>query len=123
MNFVNLLIYYYLGFFQKRQHRWWPHWSPDESVCVIHFNAELHFFENNLFDSYKRKLFSQKVTCFSMTTNKQNGKHYIACYSAGSKGQPNYARVYQYPKFENLGLANKSLYKADYVEFIWNFKG
>ena len=41
------------------------------------------------------------------------------------QGSPSYVRVYRYPDFSGPGaaVANKSFYKADKVELIWNNKG
>lgn len=108
---------------QKKQSQWCPHWVPDESVCVRHVNMELHFYQNNDFERYAHKLYSQKVANYSMASHKTNGKHYVACYSCGVKGQPSFVRIYEFPKFEGLALANKSFYKADEVNFKWNPKG
>ena len=66
---------------------------------------------------------SQKVANYSMVTNVQSGNHYVACYTVGVKGQPSFVRIYQYPKFDGMAVANKSFYKADYVDFKWNPKG
>ncbi len=41
------------------------------------------------------------------------------------QGQPSFVRVYRYPDFAGPGsaLANKSFYKADKCDMIWNNKG
>jgi translation initiation factor 2A len=41
---------------------------------------------------------------------------------SGSKGQPCFVRVYQYPNL-TAALAQRSFYKAENVEFKWNVKG
>jgi translation initiation factor 2A len=108
---------------QKKQSRCNLQWTADEMICVRHLNMELHFYQNNSFDKYLAKHNSQKVVEYSMVTNKQNGNHYVACYSTGVKGQPSFVKLYQYPKFDGLPVANKSFYKADDVLFKWNQKG
>ncbi len=108
---------------QKKPSRWCPQWTTDESVCVRHINMELIFYENNEFERYVHKMCSQKVANYSMTTNRQTGCHYVACYTVGVKGQPSFVRIYQYPRFDGIAIANKSFYKADTVDFKWSHKG
>lgn len=119
----NLLFNMNKGMTQKKASRWCPQWTDDESVCVRHINMELNFYENNVFDKYVRKMSSQKVANYSMTTNRKTGIHYIACYTVGVKGQPSFVRVYKYPNFEGMAIANKSFYKADNVDFKWSDEG
>ncbi|XP_054165531.1 eukaryotic translation initiation factor 2A-like, partial [Oppia nitens] len=108
---------------QKKPSRWCPHWTNDESICVRHVNMELNIYENNRFERYVHRMCSQKVANYSVVTDSQTGCHYIACYTVGAKGQPSFVRIYQYPRFEGMAIANKSFYKADYVDFKWNQKG
>ncbi|KAH9514684.1 Eukaryotic translation initiation factor 2A [Bulinus truncatus] len=105
---------------QKKQTNWDPEWSSDEGICVRNVNNELHFYEKNNFDTTTTKLHLQKVSSFSLAQS--NPPYVIAAYVPGSKGQPSFARIYQYPNFagpESL-LANKSFFKADRVNFYWN---
>lgn len=83
---------------------------------------ELLFYENNNFERYVKKLTAQKVNAFSLITHYANGKHYLACYTVGAKGQPSFVRIYQYPNVD-AALVNKSFYKADHVDFKWNPRG
>ena len=108
---------------QKKPSRWCPHWTDDETVCIRHVNMELNFYEDNKFERFVHRMVAQKVANYSMVTNRQTGCHYLACYTVGSKGQPSFVRVYRYPRFEGVAVANKSFYKADTVDFKWNHKG
>ncbi|XP_055868994.1 eukaryotic translation initiation factor 2A-like [Biomphalaria glabrata] len=105
---------------QKKQIGWDPEWSCDEGICVRNVNNELHFYENNNFETIANKLHLQKVSAFSLALCKP--PYVIATYVPGAKGQPSFARIYQYPNFsgpESM-LANKSFFKADRVNFFWN---
>ncbi|KAI1299230.1 Eukaryotic translation initiation factor 2A [Halotydeus destructor] len=106
----------------KKMSRWEPFWSDDEAICCRHLNTELLFHENNCFERYVNKFFTQKVSDFSMATSKSTGALNIACYTTGVKGQPSFVRLYKYPRFEAT-LANKSFFKADTIQFSWSPKG
>jgi translation initiation factor 2A len=108
---------------QKKQQTWEPEWSADEGICVRNVNNELHFFENNNFDTIANKLHLQKVSTFSLA--KTSSPYTIAAYVPGSKGQPSFVRIYRYPNFAGpeSTLANKSFFKADRVNFYWNQTG
>ncbi|KAK7090833.1 hypothetical protein V1264_010584 [Littorina saxatilis] len=111
------------SFIQKKQINWEPQWSCDEVVCGRTVNNELQFFENNNFETIEQKLHLQKVVSFSMAQGP--APYMISAYVAGSKGQPSYVRVYQYPNFGGpaAAVANKSFYKADRVNMYWNKTG
>ncbi|XP_070537815.1 eukaryotic translation initiation factor 2A-like [Ptychodera flava] len=111
------------GFVQKRQDTWCPKWSSDESICSRNVNNEIHFFENNNFDTIARKLHIQKVVDFRLSPGEMPCK--VATYVPGSKGAPSFVRVYKYPNLEGPGstIANKSFFKADRVSMLWNKKG
>ncbi|CAG5136611.1 unnamed protein product, partial [Candidula unifasciata] len=100
-----------------------PEWSSDEGICVRNVNNELHFFENNEFDTIVTKLHLQKVSAFSLAKN--SAPYTIAAYVPGSKGQPSFVRIYRYPNFggPESTLVNKSFFKADRVNFFWNRPG
>ncbi|XP_064614791.1 eukaryotic translation initiation factor 2A-like [Liolophura sinensis] len=109
--------------FQKKQAGWAPQWSQDEGIMGRSVNNELQFNENNNLDKITQKLHVQKVTEFSISPCTE--KYYVAAYVPGSKGQPSFMRVYQYPNFggPEIALANKSFFNADRINFHWNPKG
>ncbi|KAK1162546.1 hypothetical protein AOXY_G17427 [Acipenser oxyrinchus oxyrinchus] len=110
------------SFYQKKMQSWCPSWSDDESISVRSVNNELHFFENNSFDTIASKLHLQKVTDFVLSPGSQPCK--VAVYVPGVKGGPSFVRLYQYPNFAGptSALANKSFFKADRVTMLWNKK-
>ncbi|XP_075058064.1 eukaryotic translation initiation factor 2A [Mixophyes fleayi] len=111
------------SFIQKKMENWSPSWSEDEKVCARSVNNEVHFFENNNFDTIVNKLHLQKVSDFELSPGDHPCK--VACYVPGSKGAPSFVRLYQYPNFTGptSALANKSFFKADRVTMLWNSKG
>ncbi|XP_078140397.1 LOW QUALITY PROTEIN: eukaryotic translation initiation factor 2A [Centroberyx gerrardi] len=108
--------------YQKKIEAWCPSWSEDEKITVRSVNNELHFFENNDFNTIANKLHMQKVSDFVLSPGGQPSK--VAVYVPGSKGAPSFVRLYQYPQFGGPGaaLANKSFFKADRVSMLWNKK-
>ncbi|CAH2247147.1 eukaryotic translation initiation factor 2A isoform X1 [Pelobates cultripes] len=110
-------------FIQKKMQNWCPCWSDDERICARNVNNEVHFFENNSFDTIANKLHLQKVSDFELSPGEHPCK--VAVYVPGSKGAPSFVRLYQYPNFAgpNSALANKSFFKADRVSMLWNSKG
>ncbi|XP_014894579.1 eukaryotic translation initiation factor 2A [Poecilia latipinna] len=108
--------------YQKKVDSWCPKWTEDEKVCVRSVNNELHFYENNDFNSIANKLHMQKVSDFAVSSGAQPCK--VAIYVPGSKGAPSFVRLYQYPVLGGPGaaLANKSFFKADKVMMQWNQK-
>ncbi|MEE6501007.1 hypothetical protein FKM82_004028 [Ascaphus truei] len=109
-------------FIQKKMQNWCPCWAEDESICARNVNNEVHFFENNNFDTISNKLHLQKVSDFELSPGGQPCK--VAVYAPGSKGAPSFVRLYQYPNFGGTqsALANKSFFKADRVTMLWNVK-
>ncbi|XP_058244495.1 eukaryotic translation initiation factor 2A [Hemibagrus wyckioides] len=110
------------AFYQKKVEGWCPSWADDESIAVRCVNNELHFFENNNFETIANKLHLQKVSDFALSPGTQPSK--VAVYVPGSKGAPSFVRLYQYPNFSgpSSALANKSFFKADKVTMLWNKK-
>ncbi|KAM4627356.1 eukaryotic translation initiation factor 2A [Polymixia lowei] len=108
--------------YQKKAEAWCPSWSEDEKIAVRSVNNELHFFENNDFNTIANKLHMQKVSDFVLSPGCQPSK--VAVYVPGSKGAPSFVRLYQYPVFggPTAALANKSFFKADRVSMLWNKK-
>ncbi|XP_075717608.1 eukaryotic translation initiation factor 2A [Rhinoderma darwinii] len=110
------------SFIQKKMENWSPRWSEDEKICARNVNNEVHFFENNNFDTIANKLHLQKVSSFELSPGEHPCK--VAVYVPGSKGAPSFVRLYQYPNFSgpHAALANKSFFKADRVTMLWNSK-
>ncbi|KAG8445294.1 hypothetical protein GDO86_010180 [Hymenochirus boettgeri] len=110
------------SFIQKKMQNWSPVWSEDECICARNVNNEVHFFENNIFDTIANKLHLQKVSNFELSPGEHPCK--VAVYVPGSKGAPSFVRLYQYPNFAgpHSALANKSFFKADRVTMLWNSK-
>ncbi|XP_047450565.1 eukaryotic translation initiation factor 2A [Mugil cephalus] len=106
--------------YQKKVDAWCPSWSEDEKISVRSVSNELHFYENNDFNSIANKLHMQKVSDFSLSPGGQPSK--VAVYVPGSKGAPSFVRLYQYPVLggPTAALANKSFFKADRVSMQWN---
>ncbi|XP_045151022.1 eukaryotic translation initiation factor 2A isoform X2 [Echinops telfairi] len=110
------------SFIQKKMQNWCPSWSEDEVICARNVNNEVHFFENNDFNTIANKLHLQKINDFVLSPGPQPYK--VAVYVPGSKGAPSFVRLYQYPNFggPHAALANKSFFKADKVTMLWNKK-
>lgn len=109
--------------YQKKLEGWCPCWSDDEQLAVRSVNNQLHFFDNNDFNTIANRLHLQKVSDFALSPG--GAPSTVAVYVPGSKGAPSFVRLYQYPRFEGPGavLANKSFFKADRVSMQWNSKG
>ncbi|XP_005308275.1 eukaryotic translation initiation factor 2A [Malaclemys terrapin pileata] len=110
------------SFIQKKMQNWCPCWADDESISARIVNNEVHFFENNNFDTIANKLHLQKVNDFVLSPGPQPSK--VSVYVPGSKGAPSFVRLYQYPNFggPQSALANKSFFKADKATMLWNNK-
>lgn len=108
--------------FQKKVELWCPSWSEDESLSVRSVNNELHFYENNDFNTIANKLHMQKVSDYALSPGPQPSK--VAVYVPGTKGAPSFVRLYQYPVLggPTAALANKSFFKSDKVFMHWNRK-
>ncbi|XP_045200143.2 eukaryotic translation initiation factor 2A-like [Mercenaria mercenaria] len=108
---------------QKKFSYWAPQFSADEKICCRNVNNELHFFEDRNFDEIKTKLHLQKVAGYSLAA--AGPPYMVAGYVPGGKGQPSFVRVYKYPNFggPNAAVANRTFFKADKVEMMWNKAG
>ncbi|KAM4566909.1 eukaryotic translation initiation factor 2A [Odontesthes bonariensis] len=108
--------------YQKKLESWCPSWSDDEKICARSVNNELHFYENNDFNSIANKLHMQKVSDFALSPGAPPSK--VAVFVPGTKGAPSFVRLYQYPVLggPTAALANKSFFKADRVGLQWNKK-
>ncbi len=109
---------------QKKQFSWCPQWSSNEEISARIVNNEVHFFENNAFDRPAQKLQVQRIGNFAIPSKAPMPCH-VAVHAAGAKGQPSNVRLFCYPRFggPQSAVANKSFYKADKVDLMWNNKG
>lgn len=105
---------------QKKETFWAPEWTDDEKLCIRNVNNELHCFEESKFDEIKVKLHLQKIASFSLAS--AGPPYMVAGYVPGTKGQPSFVRLYRYPNFggPNAAVANRTFFKADKVEMMWN---
>uniref|UniRef100_A0A8C9I346 Eukaryotic translation initiation factor 2A n=1 Tax=Piliocolobus tephrosceles TaxID=591936 RepID=A0A8C9I346_9PRIM len=71
------------SFIQKKTQNWCPSWSEDETLCARNVNNEVHFFENNNFNTIASKLHLQKINDFVLSPGPQPYK--VAVYVPGSK--------------------------------------
>jgi len=106
----------------KNQTGWTPMWTKDEVVCGRCVTNEVQFYTDGDFRKASTKLYLQNVASFSISPSTQP-PYMVAAYVQGKKGQPSAVRLFQYPNFgEGCALANKSFFKADKVDIMWNKK-
>lgn len=107
----------------KNQVGWAPIWSKDEAICGRCVTNEVQFYTGGEFHKAATKLYLQGVAGFSISPSIRE-PYMIAAYVQGKKGQPSAVRLFQYPNFaDGQALANKSFFKADKVDMMWNNKG
>ncbi|XP_011140241.1 eukaryotic translation initiation factor 2A [Harpegnathos saltator] len=110
------------SFVQKKQINWEPQWSSDEKLCGLLNGGNVLLYEDNNFDRYVNKISAAKVAKFSIAPG--NAPYHIICYMPGKPGQPSFARLFRYPKFEiGESLANKSFFQADRIDIFWHQRG
>jgi len=106
----------------KRQSGWAPIWSKDEVICGRCVSNEIQFYTKGDYHTAATKLYLQNVTGFSISPVAAE-PYMIGAFVVGKKGQPSFVRLFQYPNFgEGTALANKSFFKADKVDMLWNKK-
>ncbi|XP_028405546.1 eukaryotic translation initiation factor 2A-like [Dendronephthya gigantea] len=108
------------GFCIKKRENSSLKWSEDEMICAKCVTNEVHFYEDGNFASFVNKLRLQGVSCIEIAPGPSPYK--IAAYVRGTKAAPSYVRLYQYPNFD-IPLANKSFFKAEKANILWNKKG
>lgn len=120
----------------KKASQWKPVFSMNEDICLQHLPGELVLYANGKFDKPKQRISHIKVDDFSLSTaslhdntyqhlyskRTKNKTHYIAIYTAGTKGQPSIVKIYKYPNMTDC-VTNKSFFKADRVKFSWSPSG
>lgn len=106
----------------KKQRAWAPIWTKDEKVCGRCVSNEVQFYEGGDYHTAANKLYLQGVTGFSLSPSDKE-PYMVSAFVAGKKGCPSFVRLFEYPKFgDGQALANKSFFKADKVDMIWNKK-
>ncbi|XP_012262464.2 eukaryotic translation initiation factor 2A [Athalia rosae] len=109
-------------FVHRKQTDWEPQWSSDENICGMLVNSHVLFYENADFSKVLHRINLGTVAKFSIAPG--NPPYHILCNMPGSAGQPSFARLFQYPKFETgQSLANKSFFQSDRVDIYWNNRG
>lgn len=120
----------------KKASQWKPVFSMNEDICIQHVDKELVLYAGGKFDKPKQRIGHIKVDDFSLSTSSfydntyqhlytkriKNKTHYIAVYTAGTKGQPSIVKIYKYPNMNDC-ITNKSFFKADRVKFSWSPSG
>lgn len=120
----------------KKASQWKPVFSMNEEICLQHIGNELVLYANGKFDKPKQRIGHIKVDDFSLSSASfydntyqhlyskriKNKTHYIAIYTAGTKGQPSIVKIYKYPNMNDC-ITNKSFFKADRVKFSWSPSG
>lgn len=120
----------------KKASQWKPVFSMNEDICLQHIGNELVLYANGKFDKPKQRIGHIKVDDFSLSSSSfhdntyqhlyskrtKNKTHYIAIYTAGTKGQPSIVKIYKYPNMNDC-ITNKSFFKADRVKFSWSPSG
>eukprot|EP00053_Salpingoeca_punica_P013788 m.124886 g.124886 ORF g.124886 m.124886 type:complete len:603 (-) comp16306_c0_seq2:233-2041(-) len=106
---------------QKRMDGWEPQWTDDESLCARNVTNQVDFYEGqNFAKGIVNRLQLPGLEKFSLSPGAAPYK--ISAFIAGKKGAPSSVRLYEIPRFES-GLSNKSFYKADKVDMVWNKQG
>lgn len=119
----------------KKASQWKPVFSMSEDICMQHVKNELLVYTGGKFDKPKR-IGHIKVDDFGLSSSSlhdsgyqhlyakriKNKIHYIAIYTAGSKGQPSIVKIYKYPNITDC-ITNKSFFRADRVKFSWSPSG
>jgi translation initiation factor 2A len=121
----------------KKASEWKPVFSMNEDICMQLIGGELVIYTSGVFDKPKHKFSHFKVNAFSLSSASyepsqtcqhiynrriKHKNHYIAIYSAGTKGQPSIVKIYKYPNMTEC-ITNKSFFKADSVKFSWSPSG
>lgn len=137
LHFWDLKTQEHLGSMQFRKAtQWKPVFSMNEDICMQHVNSELLFYGGGKFDKPKSRISHIKVNDFSLSSASLNDStyqhlyskrikcktHYVAVYTAGTKGQPSIVKIYKHPNMTDC-ITNKSFFKADSVKFSWSPSG
>ncbi|ORX91387.1 translation initiation factor eIF-2A [Basidiobolus meristosporus CBS 931.73] len=108
------------SFTQKSQSNWDLQWTDDELFCARMVTNEIHFFmTKSLSKGIHSKLRLEGMADFSISPGKSPA---VAVFIAEKKGAPAIVRMYGITNF-NVPLAQKTFFKADKVQFMWNNLG
>jgi len=108
----------------RKQNTWKPQWTSDEAICGRCVSNEVQFYEKGDFRNAAQKLYLQGIEGFSFSPASQGGEYLVAAHVAGKKGSPSFVRLFKYPNFgDGKAIGNKSFFKADKVDMMWNKKG
>ncbi|XP_076055615.1 eukaryotic translation initiation factor 2A isoform X2 [Oratosquilla oratoria] len=119
----NLCVYDVKGrkllksFYQQSQVDWEPQWTMDETIFARRVTNEVHFYQSNELQTIAEKKILPKVKSFSLSPS--SDIHHVIFFAQKS---PAFTHLYRYPNFKNTSdaLANKSFFKMDTVEVLWN---
>ncbi|KAK3893139.1 hypothetical protein Pcinc_003034 [Petrolisthes cinctipes] len=108
------------AFFQQSQVNWKPQWTNDETIFARNVSNEIHFYEANDLQNISIKKILPKVRSFSLSPSTKT--HHVTFFVPSVKGAPAYVHLYRYPDFQesSSALANKSFFKGDTVDTLWN---
>jgi len=110
------------SYVQKRNTGWEPSWSSDEKLLARNLNLELQVYETDKMEGISYKSQETKINDFSISPG--TAPYHFLCYTPGSKGQPAFAKLFQYPNFNPAAvIATKSFFHGDKVEMKWNKNG
>lgn len=102
---------------------WKPQWFSGGNICAKLFGNSVHFFNGNDFQTVINKIHIDKLTDFKLSPNVKP-PYRISCFAKGAKGAPSFVRIFQYPNLKpDDQIANKSFFKADNADMLWNEKG
>ncbi|RUS23444.1 hypothetical protein BC937DRAFT_86128 [Endogone sp. FLAS-F59071] len=108
------------SFSQKGQSNWNLQWNESEEYCARMVTGEVHFWESkNIGKATWTKLRLEGISEFSLSPGKNPS---VAVFIPEIKGAPAIVRMFGIPNF-NTPLSNKTFYKADKVDMIWNNSG
>ncbi|KAJ3089197.1 hypothetical protein HK102_006976 [Quaeritorhiza haematococci] len=109
-----------IAFTQKSQNNWNVLWTEDEVYCSRLVSGELQVHDaNNFSKGVWSRLKLEGISSVSVSPGKRPT---IATFVPERKGQPAMVRLYDLTNF-NQPLAQKTFFRADSAQFIWNSLG
>lgn len=108
----------------KKQTDWQPQWSADEVLFTRQNNTDIHFYQDHDFSAYKHRLHQSKLSSYKLSNTRSSlsPSYHVSIYVPGSKGEPSFVKLYQYPSL-TTPVANKSFFKAEACKMNWNPAG
>ncbi|KAJ1678774.1 hypothetical protein EV182_003381, partial [Spiromyces aspiralis] len=110
------------GFTQKAQSNWYLQWTSDEAYCARMVTNEIHFFETSALGSDSTpamKLVHPGVVYFSISPGKSPA---VGVFIPEKNGAPARVTIFYLGSFKTP-VANKTFYRVDSVEMVWNNLG